>query len=319
MTRRWCASAPGSMMIMGEHAVLWGAPCLVAAIDQRLWVELIPRDDDQIVIHSSYGSEAFAIQELMSLIPSLGSHRFVKATIQTYKDYLPSGFTVSMQTNLADRKGLGSSAAVVAAVQHVLAEFTDQNLSLWEKVRQGSRIVRSVQGQGSGADVAASIVGGIVYYQPDKPPYKIEKKLPLVVVFCGYKTPTVDVIAHVEKRRLKDPVYFEELKQYAIQYVNLAKEVLHNQDFNALGHVFEQYQNVMQHFGVEDHGCSAALHFLRQHDFITGAKISGSGLGDCVIGCGTMNLDKGLPKHLVETNMEILPIAVTMEGARRES
>ena len=49
------ASAPGSLMLMGEYAVLKGAAALCAAIDKRIYVKLTPRNDQKIMIHSALG------------------------------------------------------------------------------------------------------------------------------------------------------------------------------------------------------------------------------------------------------------------------
>ena len=49
------ASAPGSLMLMGEHAVLHGKKALVCAIDQRISVSLTPREDARISIVSALG------------------------------------------------------------------------------------------------------------------------------------------------------------------------------------------------------------------------------------------------------------------------
>ena len=49
-------SAPGSSMLMGEHAVLRGYPALVFAINRRITANLKPRSDGQICINTSFGN-----------------------------------------------------------------------------------------------------------------------------------------------------------------------------------------------------------------------------------------------------------------------
>ncbi len=57
-------SAPGTLMLMGEHAVLNGCHCLVAATDQRLHVYLKPRKDNIIRIQSNLGEFEIPIDKL---------------------------------------------------------------------------------------------------------------------------------------------------------------------------------------------------------------------------------------------------------------
>ena len=50
-TNAYRASAPGSLMLFGEHAILYGQAALVTAINQRISVLLEPRNDEQIHTH----------------------------------------------------------------------------------------------------------------------------------------------------------------------------------------------------------------------------------------------------------------------------
>ena len=56
------AKAPGSLMLLGEHAVLFDKPALVSAINKYITVTMTPahqHDDETIEIHSkTHGSLA---------------------------------------------------------------------------------------------------------------------------------------------------------------------------------------------------------------------------------------------------------------------
>jgi len=45
-------SAPGKIYLLGEHAVVYGKPSILAAVDKRCFVEIIPRKDTLIEIIS---------------------------------------------------------------------------------------------------------------------------------------------------------------------------------------------------------------------------------------------------------------------------
>ena len=49
-------SAPGSIMLMGEHAVLRNQLAIVGAVDKRMTVTLTPHENNRIEIYSSLGN-----------------------------------------------------------------------------------------------------------------------------------------------------------------------------------------------------------------------------------------------------------------------
>jgi len=45
-------SAPGKLHLLGEHAVVYNKPAILAAVDKRCFVEINPRKDKKIKISS---------------------------------------------------------------------------------------------------------------------------------------------------------------------------------------------------------------------------------------------------------------------------
>ena len=57
------ASAPGKLMLFGEHAVIHQHPCLVTAVDLRIYVSVEKIDAPMIFIETPKLSEqSFAVQ-----------------------------------------------------------------------------------------------------------------------------------------------------------------------------------------------------------------------------------------------------------------
>jgi mevalonate kinase len=137
-----------------------------------------------------------------------------------------------------------------------------------------------VQGRGSGADVAASVFGGVVVYRADPLEIKpLKQSFPLTAVYYGAKMKTADVIRYLEERRALNADYFERIFDRMDASVG---EVM--DDFSQLGRMLILNQKLMEEMGL----CNAALAEIIE-EFKTlkvPAKISGSGLGDCAIGLG---------------------------------
>ena len=274
-------SAPGSLMLMGEHAVLQGYPAIVAAIDQRLQVHLTPRSDDQIYAKSNLGT----YQGCLSDLPTDHTWRFVIATIQHFLSQLTHGIGITIESEINSTIGFGSSAALVVALTKALAIATDtplDNIALTTLARQ---LIRDVQGRGSGSDVAASVFGGVVYYHPDTDTVTPIDYLPnIVAVYSGYKTPTPEVIATVMQRVTDDPAHYQRVFADIGTATEQGKQALLNRDLTAFADALQTNQNLMTELGVCDDTLQAIIDTLQQHPAILAAKISGSGLGDCVIG-----------------------------------
>jgi mevalonate kinase len=283
----YSASAPGSLMLMGEHAVLHGAKALVMAIDKRIKVTLKPcveKNTIPIKIHSALGT----YQSELGAIEIQKPFQFVLAAIMTQKKHISSGFELFIESECSDQMGFGSSAAVTVATLAVLSRAFDFEIDIFESAKQ---VVRRVQGGvGSGADVAASVEGGVVYYGME--PRSIETirvELPIALMYTGSKKPTAEVIAWVDKQRKDNPSIFETFFKSIAACTEEAYVYLKNQDWPMLGKIMDFQQGIMSTMNLSNSAIDNAIAALKAEPGIYGAKISGSGLGDCVIGLGTIS------------------------------
>lgn len=304
------AEAPGSLMLLGEYAVLHGKPALVCAVDKRISVTLTPRSDKQIHIHSSlHGPYITTIDDLKIETP----YPFVLGALQIYLAKLKRGCDLTITTQFSEKVGLGSSAAVTVATLATLVKWLDIRMTPIDLVRQGQRVVRLVQGVGSGADIAASVYGGIVGYTAQ--PIAVEKfsvTPPLVVLYSGYKTKTVEAIKRVQARFVHYPDLFRQLCQSIGQCALDGIHIVRKEEWAKLGDIFNMQQGLMESLGVSTPLLHDMVETLRVSQTIKGAKISGSGLGDCVIGLGEVDA-ASLASHL-----DPIPVAITLQGVQCE-
>lgn len=171
------ASAPGKLVLLGEYAVLAGAPALAVAVPRRARASVRPRVPGPTIVRAppvlpgplslelgaggvrwrdaSQAVDARSREWLGRLIAALsergwwpnGAHEF---RLDTRRFHAAEGHKL----------GLGSSAAatVVAALAAASAAGRGREIDLQELIR----VHRALQGGGSGIDVAASFTGGLV-------------------------------------------------------------------------------------------------------------------------------------------------------------
>lgn len=279
-------SAPGSLMLSGEHAVLQGELALVAAVDARIHLHWAARGDRQIHIQSALAE----YQGSLDALPPEPALSFVLAALTARLSELPCGLDLQIASEFSHEQGLGSSAAVVAAMQLGLQVFLGEEIALDRAFEQGLKTIHQVQaGRGSGSDLAASLYGGLVAYRMQ--PRQIERlagQIPLSLVFSGYKMKTPDVLRWVEKRWQTQPELLAALYRLMGQTSEAMAEALRQEDWITLGQLMNTYQGLMDALGVNDATLSEIIYRARALPAILGAKISGSGLGDCVLLLGEL-------------------------------
>lgn len=308
------ASAPGSLMLLGEHAVLHGKHALVCAVDKRITVTVTPRADDVIFIRSDrLGQYSTRVAHIQIEKP----FQFVLGAIKQYESIMQTGCDILIESAFSDKVGLGSSAAVTVAVLAALAKWSRIKIATQDLVRQGRKVIRHIQGVGSGADVAASVYGGIIGYHPQ--PLSVEKftsTYPLTVLYSGKKTPTPEVIKYVQDKFAAYPTIFRSMINSIGQCAFEGMQLVRKEKWADLGQVMTMQQGLMESLGVSDLLLRYMLEELRSKHEILGSKISGSGLGDCVVGLGQLPVQE---TYIGERNgIQRIFVDMTLQGVHCE-
>ena len=173
---RVCVTAPGKAVIAGEYAVLFGAPALVAAINRRATVRIAASPDRYHRVsvpgladgrwrfHAEPGGRIDWRDEVVG-----GSLDLFACAWRHCEAGLAAPVSIEIDTQAffdprtGSKFGLGSSAAVAAALAASLRSPGDDTSAVWPLARKIHRDFQA--GSGSGVDIAASVFGGILVYR----------------------------------------------------------------------------------------------------------------------------------------------------------
>ncbi|MFT7518316.1 MAG: phosphomevalonate kinase [Kiritimatiellia bacterium] len=136
--------APGKVVVLGEYAVLDGAPAVVVAVDRGVRCTISP--SDHLIIETPGSNDRFVRPALLA----------ARAPAARYL------FEADRPADTSSKAGLGSSAS--ATVVATLAGMINrgESPSPADLHALGLQVHRAVQGSGSGIDVAASAWGGVI-------------------------------------------------------------------------------------------------------------------------------------------------------------
>lgn len=298
-------SAPGSLMLMGEHAVLHGQPALALAVNPRLEIRFRPRDDRDVHLQSALGT----LEASLDNLPARHDLRFVLACLG--HETPNRGFDAEIVTDLDSTRGLGTSAAVTVALLAGLRHLQGHPLDPGGIAARAREVIRQVQGRGSGCDAAASTFGGMVRVEPD--PFRVEPlhaQAPFLMAYAGYKTPTAEVIAHVERLRAQDPDRFARCFREIGGCVEQTVEAIRQGDWEQVGELMNQHHQLQARIGTSDETLERLVSAFRSMDGVLGAKISGSGLGDSVLALGSAD---ATTRDMEFTHVELSETGVTLD------
>lgn len=284
---RFTASAPGKLLLLGDHAVVYGHPCLVTAVDirYRVTVEIIPGDLVEIITPELRArGAARRLPAADTGVAPLRETAFVEAAVaQMFRQY--NAYTgLRIQTGGQPLSyGLGSSSAVTAAAVGALNALFALNLPLEEQFRLAYAAVLDVQGKGSGFDVAAAVFGGTLYYV--RGGERLEAlpvhDLPFVIGYSGAKVGTVNLVTMVEALYQRQPAIVGGMFDLLHQIVDAGKAALLAGDWQAFGDLANLNHGILDSLGVNTLSLSRLIEAARAAGAY-GAKLSGAGGGDCM-------------------------------------
>ena len=277
-------SAPAKLMLLGEYAVLENYPALVAAVNKRLYVHLKPRRDRQIHIDSALAQhqthcDAFTPYPQLDIVCSL---------IQSRLAQLQHGFELHIESDFHAQLGLGSSAAVCAAMGAALHRYCT---SLPADAKALWPWLYPLAGT-SGADLAASLWGGLISYQ--RLPCEIKKithDLPLCVIYSGSKQTTPNMVSAMQHKK-QHHLHYQQLINGMGTLSAQGIAALKINDLTSFIQCMHQSQDNMQQLDLSTPALDHAANILNSFSNIQAVKISGSGGGDCIVGIGTLEAEQ---------------------------
>jgi phosphomevalonate kinase len=309
----FAASAPGKMMIAGEYAVLEGAEAIVAAVGRRAYAQLGAIEAEGVVPH-----EAAAAR--------LAAERKVGAA--------PGTLTIDVAELQQDGRklGLGSSAAAAAAAAGVV--FAAHGLRPSDPAVRDQVLAaaleghRSVAPHGSGADVAAAVLGGFVRFRKLGAGVEAHSLvwptgLELVVVWTGKPARTSDMLSKLRDFSAKDEAgYRARMRALADQSDQLVSALIAGDAAGAVEGV-DGYGNAMEELGIAagigivEETCARIREIARANR--GAAKPSGAGGGDVAIAVfsKTSSAD-AFRAGCDQAGFEVLSLELGVQGERDE-
>lgn len=304
-------------MLFGEHSVVYGRHCLVAAINERLEIAMKKLEEKKLIIdldsvHHEIKIDDIDINNLHEIF------KFIDAIIFNFnKKYRPaSGINIKILKHFSSDYGFGSSAAITASVTKGLFELFEISGDEKEIFDLGLKSILDVQKVGSGFDLAASLLGGVVFFQTGgKEIKKINAKLDFITCYTGIKVNTAKIVLELKGRFADKQALFNNYLDEIEKIVLKAKQELskENIDLKKIGELMNNNQKILKKIGVSSDRIDKLLDAATKNGAY-GGKISGAGVGDCIIVLAPQEKRRETEKSLEKSGGKILNVKIDESG-----
>lgn len=300
-------SAPGKLVLFGEHVGRHGKPVVVFAVDKRIHIRLKERKDSGIYLTAKplgVENEKYPTQKL----------DFISVTIKNFfeKTGKKGGFDLDA-TQEGTITGFGSSGASVVATLGALNELFKARLTKDEMLELGIKIEREASDVGSGLDIAPALWGGLILYQKGVGARQIKYKgFPIVVGNTGVKVKSGPIIEELTELEKTYPNIFNPIIEKIGELGKEAADAFEKNDLVRVGQLMNINHGLLYAEGVSSPVLEKLVWAAREAG-AAGAKLSGAGRGDNMLALAP-NKEKEVANAISKAGGTVMDVKIDKDG-----
>jgi mevalonate kinase len=305
------ASAPGKVILFGEHFVVYGVKAILCAINKRVTVTAEKINEDIISIQSNIGNLELEPNKDVSEIDSpLKPFYYLANKIIQNKN---TGIKIKVESEIPLGVGLGSSSACCVAGAAAISRLFS-NTSKEEILGLAIEAEKTIFQNTSGADCTVCTFGGIMEYDKENgfSKIKFEPNFHLVIANSNIKHSTKLIVKDVKSFKENNEDEFSNLCKDEEKLVEDVLELFKKNNIKGLGGKINENQRYLETIGISNEKIRKMIQIGKESSF--GAKITGAGGGGCVFALtDDINLNETI-KQFRENNYECFSVKIDLEG-----
>ena len=307
------ASAPGKVILFGEHFVVYGVKAILCAINKRVTVTAEQIDEKEICIKTTIGNLILKPNKPISEIDSALKPFYYLADKILKTQNQDKGIKIIVESDIPLGVGLGSSSACcVAGAAAISRLFTKKSKE--EILELAIEAEKTIFQNTSGADCTVSTHGGIMEYDKKNGFVKIESEpnFHLVIANSDIQHSTESIVAGVKQFKEENKEEFRKLCNKESELIKDVLELLKKNNLKEIGKKINQNQEYLETIGISNNKLRKMILVGQNESF--GAKITGAGGGGCILALTDESNLKHTTNQFKERNYDCFSVKIDFEG-----
>jgi mevalonate kinase len=289
------SSAPGKIILFGEHAVVYGRPALAVPVTQvHADVDISDSDSAGIMIHApgiNLHAELNTLPSDHPIASVIHNLFFISRTSPS-----PSGrgargegrfpsLDIKITSTIPVASGLGSGAAVTVALTRALSSHLNYPMADDEEINSFAYEIEKLHhGTPSGIDNTVVTYAKPVYFVKGQPieTFTVGKPFTIVIGDTGVSAPTKESVGDVRKLWEADEAKWEVVFDQVGEIARQAKQAIESGKLESLGKLMNQNHALLQEMTVSSPELDTLVSTARNAGAL-GTKLSGGGRGGNMI------------------------------------
>ena len=339
-------SAPGKVILLGEHAVVYNKLGIATSIDKRAYVTVSPAKESVTIesknlnLRKSLSEEELfkLLREIENLKIELKDKTKAKETSKKIKkigrDKLLASFFVIAK--LAERfgfhgleisidskvpKNLGSSSSVFAAIVLGVSALSGKELSKKEIsniANEGDIVTHG--GLPSGIDANTVTYGGYLTYRKNKgsEPLDINFKIPLLIIDSGEPAKTGETVPYINKLSQEKPELVEDILDKLDKISQLGLETMKSRNLEEMGRLMTNFYWELKKLDISTPKLDEIIRISLKNQAFGAKPTGGWGGGCCIVLAKNKNQEKKLLTAFKKSGFKAFQTKLGVEGVRIE-
>ena len=338
MKKMIVTTAPGKVILFGEHAVVYDKLGIAASVDKRCIVTVTSNEEDNVIleIKNLYLKKSLTENELFELFniadklkkenkfdeikelqkkEKLNAPFFVIASLMKKYGFKP----IKIIDESKVPKNLGSGSSAFSAIALALSKFLGANLTkkeISDLAYEGDVIAHG--GTPSGIDSSIVTYGGYIKYRKSEgvKPLNINFNLPLIFVDSGEPAKTSETVPYVRKQREENKEFvdmiLERLNNISVQSLDALK----GQNLELIGELMLEYYLELKKLNISTEKLDKIIEIAVKNKALGAKPTGGWGGGCCIVLAKDQSQAEELIKIYKENGFNSFQAKIGVKGVR---